>query len=100
MGYLNSCALSWLLRVGETKRVPADVSPAHFEPALTNPHGLILSIIDNPRVTQEEKASLDHILCLVDARENMFEVNDEGQSYFSVALQIIHRVLRTKIINW
>ena len=38
----------------------------------------------------------DHIVCLVDARANMFE---EGHSQFSVALRIIHRVLKTKIVN-
>jgi ribosomal protein S6 len=29
----------------------------------------------------------------------MFETNGEGQTYFAVAMKIIHRVLRTKIIQ-
>lgn len=45
------------------------------------------------------KTPLDHIICLVDTRANMFELNAEEHTYFSQAMQVIHRILKAKIFE-
>jgi hypothetical protein len=47
----------------------------------------------------DSASELDHVLCLVDARQNMFEKNSDGETYFCMAMKVIHKILRTKIIN-
>mmetsp|Transcript_35708 Transcript_35708/g.45070 ORF Transcript_35708/g.45070 Transcript_35708/m.45070 type:complete len:97 (-) Transcript_35708:1755-2045(-) len=47
----------------------------------------------------EHKTANDHVIVLIDARAKMFIKNDDGETPFSLAMQLAHQLLKMKVIS-
>jgi len=47
----------------------------------------------------EFKTANDHVIVLVDCRANMFSKNEDGETHFSLAMQLAHQLLKMKVIS-